>query len=204
MVDLVSIAEAAKRLTAAGDKIDRSGLSHYLKRHAAALPTTKQSGRLTLVDYDALTGHRRAHLGKDLIVKGLASSSLSLADEQQGKLRADRLLAFDRLAKRKVDLILILVAERITAFATVAMRAALEGAAADTAALIVAERGGDAGVIRAVLLDHGRHAGDAMETALKTAGFLNMTEARLQELIALAPGQREPRAQAQPALNASP
>lgn len=61
MVDMdeewVSITEAAARLTAAGDQIDRSTLSRYLKQHAEALPL-QQSGKSNLVDLIALAAHR--------------------------------------------------------------------------------------------------------------------------------------------------
>ena len=53
----VSISEAAKRLTAAGDRVDRSTLSRYLKQHGEALPL-KDSGKSRLVEFGALTAHR--------------------------------------------------------------------------------------------------------------------------------------------------
>ncbi len=53
----VSITEAAARLTQAGDKIDRSSLSRYLKQHSEALPL-KADGKSNLVDFVALIAHR--------------------------------------------------------------------------------------------------------------------------------------------------
>lgn len=53
----ISITEAAARLTQAGDKIDRSSLSRYLKQHSEALPL-KADGKSNLVDFDALIAHR--------------------------------------------------------------------------------------------------------------------------------------------------
>ncbi len=53
----VSITEAAERLTAAGDAVDRSTLSRYLKQHGEALPL-RRSGKSNLVDLTALVAHR--------------------------------------------------------------------------------------------------------------------------------------------------
>jgi hypothetical protein len=53
----VSITEAASRLTEAGDPIDRSTLSRYLKQHSEALPT-RRAGKAALVDLMALAAHR--------------------------------------------------------------------------------------------------------------------------------------------------
>ena len=38
----VSITDAAKRLSAAGDVVDRSTLSRYVSQHAEALPTRRE------------------------------------------------------------------------------------------------------------------------------------------------------------------
>ena len=53
----VSITEAAARLKAAGDHVDRATLSRYLKQRAEALPI-RENGRSNLVDFDALVAHR--------------------------------------------------------------------------------------------------------------------------------------------------
>jgi len=53
----VSITDAASRLSAAGDVVDRSTLSRYLKQHAEALPL-RRAGQSNLVDLDALQQHR--------------------------------------------------------------------------------------------------------------------------------------------------
>lgn len=55
--DWVSITEAAQRLTAAGDPVDRSTLSRYLKQHGEALPL-QRAGKSNLVDFTALVAHR--------------------------------------------------------------------------------------------------------------------------------------------------
>ncbi|MER8556125.1 hypothetical protein NKJ35_24200 [Mesorhizobium sp. M0136] len=53
----ISITDAAARLSAAGDRIDRSTLSRYLKQHAQALPT-REEGKSHLVEFGALVAHR--------------------------------------------------------------------------------------------------------------------------------------------------
>ncbi len=58
---LVSISDAAARLTALGDKVDRTTLSRYLKQHAATLPLSV-AGRERLVDFEDLVAHRRENI----------------------------------------------------------------------------------------------------------------------------------------------
>lgn len=57
----LSITDAARRLTALGDPVDRSTLSRYLKQHAEALPL-RPGGRSNLVDFGALLAHRRENI----------------------------------------------------------------------------------------------------------------------------------------------
>lgn len=59
--DWISITDAAARLTEAGDRIDRSSLSRYLKQHSEALPL-KPDGRSSLVEYGALVAHRSENI----------------------------------------------------------------------------------------------------------------------------------------------
>ncbi len=57
MEEWISITDAAKRLTAAGDAVDRSTLSRYISQHAEALPT-KRDGKSNLIEFNALAQHR--------------------------------------------------------------------------------------------------------------------------------------------------
>lgn len=57
----ISITDAAERLTKAGDRIDRSSLSRYLKQHSEALPL-RPDGRSTLVEFGALAAHRSENI----------------------------------------------------------------------------------------------------------------------------------------------
>lgn len=65
----ISITEAARRLSASGDPVDRSTLSRYLKQHAEALPL-KPAGKSNLVDYQALRQHR----GENIRLAGRATA----------------------------------------------------------------------------------------------------------------------------------
>ncbi|MBZ9822330.1 hypothetical protein [Mesorhizobium sp. CA4] len=57
----ISITDAAARLTEAGDFVERSTLSRYIKQHAEALPT-RQDGKSNLVEFNALRQHRSENI----------------------------------------------------------------------------------------------------------------------------------------------
>lgn len=57
----ISITDAAKRLTAAGDLVDRSTLSRYVSQHAEALPTTRE-GKSNLIEFGTLAQHRAENI----------------------------------------------------------------------------------------------------------------------------------------------
>ncbi|RWD71686.1 MAG: hypothetical protein EOS37_11050 [Mesorhizobium sp.] len=57
----ISITDAAARLTEAGDFVERSTLSRYIKQHAEALPT-RQDGKSNLVEFGALRQHRSENI----------------------------------------------------------------------------------------------------------------------------------------------
>ncbi len=57
----ISITEAAQRLAASGDHVDRSTLSRYLKQHGEALPI-RAEGKSNLVDFEALVAHRKENI----------------------------------------------------------------------------------------------------------------------------------------------
>ncbi|MEE2953275.1 MAG: hypothetical protein VYD57_18780 [Pseudomonadota bacterium] len=68
----VSITEAAARLSAAGDIVDRSTLSRYVSQHAEALETRRE-GRSNLVEFGALAQHRSENVRLRPIVAGTAA-----------------------------------------------------------------------------------------------------------------------------------
>jgi len=57
----ISITDAAKRLTAAGDVVDRSTLSRYVGQHAEALPTRRE-GKSNLIEFGTLAQHRAENI----------------------------------------------------------------------------------------------------------------------------------------------
>lgn len=61
MEEWLSISDAARRLTDAGDSVTRSSLSRYLDQHAEAL-ATKIDGKKRLVEYGQLLNHRRENI----------------------------------------------------------------------------------------------------------------------------------------------
>jgi hypothetical protein len=61
MEEWISITEAAKRLSATGDVVDRSTLSRYVSQHVEALPT-KREGKSNLVEFATLLQHRSENI----------------------------------------------------------------------------------------------------------------------------------------------
>lgn len=57
----ISITEAARRLSALGDQVERSTLSRYLKQHSEALPL-RVEGKASLVEFSALREHRKENI----------------------------------------------------------------------------------------------------------------------------------------------
>lgn len=63
----VSIADCAKMLTEAGDKIDRSALSRYCDTHGLKVG---KEGRSTLVDFEAVKAHRAGNYQREVMSGG--------------------------------------------------------------------------------------------------------------------------------------
>jgi len=115
--DWISITEAAARLTAAGDPVDRSTLSRYLKQHAEALPL-RPDGKSNLVDFEKLAAHRAENIrlrtgqaamrvpaaGRSYPDPGLARFSGSQVNGAARKANADAELREMDLAERRGQL----------------------------------------------------------------------------------------------------
>ena len=71
----ISIAECARRLTLAGDTIERSALSRYCDTHGLKRGT---EGRAALVDYDEVQAHRAASFTRE-VMSGRAIETPRLA-----------------------------------------------------------------------------------------------------------------------------
>lgn len=57
----ISITDAARRLSAAGDVVDRSSLSRYISQHSDAL-VTRREGKSNLIEFTGLEAHRRENI----------------------------------------------------------------------------------------------------------------------------------------------
>jgi hypothetical protein len=132
--DLVNISDAAERLAALGDKVERSTLSRYVANHAAALAPVRR-GRETLVDFARLREHRGQNI-RLLEVPVVTPAARTKSDSQARKVDAEARLRELELA-RETDKVLL--ADEVTDGAhgaVAAMRAAFDLAINDTAELI--------------------------------------------------------------------
>lgn len=77
----VSISEAAQRLTAMGDQIERSTLSRYIKQHGEAIDV-REDGKARLVEFNNLASHR----GENIRIRPVAP--VSRTGTVQGAVRA--------------------------------------------------------------------------------------------------------------------
>ena len=142
---LVSLTEAARRLTEAGDKVDRSTLSRYVRQHAAAL-SPAQRGKETVVDFERLAAHRRAN--SRISDTTPFDDDVDFGIERAGKTRAERLRIELDLGERQGVLTVIREVENAAHAAVGAMRNALSNAAGDTAEAIAKAVGIEAGTVR--------------------------------------------------------
>lgn len=114
--DWISITEAATRLTADGDRVDRSTLSRYLKQHAEALPL-KPDGKSNLVDFVALVQHRQENIRIRVAPSGAGSAATrptagggagrfsgTQSDGAARKAQADAIMREMDLAERRKEL----------------------------------------------------------------------------------------------------
>lgn len=162
--DWLSITEAAARLTATGDKVDRSTLSRYLKQHAEALPL-KPDGKSNLVEYGALIAHRSENiriralpLGPPGAATQAASSAPTAsrfvgtqADGAARKVNADAEMREMELARRKRQLTPVNEVDKAGRDAVALMMSAFERAIEPEAATAALKNGWDERKIRLVL-----------------------------------------------------
>lgn len=144
---LVSVTEAARRLSELGDKIDRSTLSRYVARYAAALNPSKD-GRETVVNFETLRGHRVQNIRLD--AKPLAGTR-ARSDSQARKLDADARIRELDLAERECKITLRDEVAEAARVAVAAMRAAFDAAVNDTAEQLAHHLAGEPRLIRPAL-----------------------------------------------------
>lgn len=169
----VSITEAAERLTAAGDPIDRSTLSRYLKQHAEALPL-RRAGKANLVDLMALAAHRGENIrirpavvipeagrGRGSVpppVRGRFAGSQS--DGAARKAQADAELREMDLAQRRKQLTPTAEVDQAGRDAVALMQSAFDRAIDTEAATLALKYGWDERMTRAALKGFARRGLD--------------------------------------------
>ncbi|TIQ01426.1 MAG: hypothetical protein E5X61_02605 [Mesorhizobium sp.] len=160
----ISITDAAARLSAAGDRIDRSTLSRYLKQHSEALPT-REEGKSHLVEYGALVAHRGENIRLRNIppVAGLAAGpgspkgrpvsrfAGSQSDGQARKAQADAEMREMDLAQRRGELTPTAEVDKAGRDAIALMQSAFERAIDSEAASLSVKYGWDERVARIAL-----------------------------------------------------
>ncbi|WP_292212740.1 hypothetical protein [Mesorhizobium sp.] len=160
----ISITDAAARLSAAGDRIDRSTLSRYLKQHSEALPT-REEGKSHLVEYGALVAHRGENIRLRNIppVAGLAPGlgnpkgrpvsrfAGSQSDGQARKAQADAEMREMDLAQRRGELTPTAEVDKAGRDAIALMQSAFERAIDSEAASLSVKYGWDERVARIAL-----------------------------------------------------
>lgn len=166
--DWISITEAARRLTAAGDRIDRSSLSRYVKQHSEALPT-KREGRSNLVEFGVLARHRSENVRVDVRLEQPAGGgsgapaaeggqrfSRTQSDGAARKAMADAELREMDLAERRGKLTVTAEVDRAGREALVLMRTAFERAVETEAASLAVRYGWDERIVRLALKSFAR------------------------------------------------
>lgn len=161
----VSITEAAARLTQAGDKIDRSSLSRYLKQHSEALPL-KADGKSNLVDFVALIAHRSENVrlktpAASLTVTGAGQASVphmmasrfkgTQSDGAARKSQAEAELKEMDLAERRSELTIVAEVDQGGRDAIALMQSAFERAIETEAAALSLKYGWDERMARLAL-----------------------------------------------------
>jgi len=158
----ISITDAAARLSAAGDPVDRSTLSRYLKQHAEALPLRRE-GRANLVDFSALAQHR----GENIRIRSAAPASNeappvgkrfagSQSDGAARKAQADAEMRELDLAERRGELTPTAEVDRAGREALVLMTTAFDRAVETEAASLSARFGWDERTVRGALKEFAR------------------------------------------------
>ncbi|MCO5734116.1 hypothetical protein [Rhizobium sp. SSA_523] len=162
--DWISITEAASRLTAVGDRIDRSTLSRYLKQHAEALPL-KPEGKSNLVDYIALVQHRGENIRirapvaaasqpQTAVVHGRLQQPRFVGSQSDGaarKAQADAELKEMDLAERRLELTPVGEVDQAGRDAVAMMQSAFERAIESEAQMLSLKYGWDERIVRLAL-----------------------------------------------------
>lgn len=157
----ISITDAAARLSAAGDSVDRSTLSRYLKQHAEALPL-RRDGKSNLVEFGALAAHRAENVRLRKSAPLLASSPATApgllrrftgtqSDGAARKMQAEAEMREMDLAERRGELTLVAEVDKGARDAVALMQSAFDRAIDSEAAAASVRYGWDERIARLVL-----------------------------------------------------
>ena len=184
----VSITEAAARLTAAGDAIERSALSRYVSQHGEAL-ATRRDGKANLIEFGALMAHRteNVRLRKPTLplVAGAPTGSAkptrfagSQSDGAARKAQADAEMREMDLAERRGELTLVDEVDKAGRDAVALMQSAFDRAIDTEAATASVKYGWDERLVRLVLKGFARKGADVFHS--ETLKYLDgLARARL-------------------------
>jgi len=170
----ISITDAAARLTAAGDSVDRSSLSRYISQHGEAL-ATRREGKANLVEFGALAAHRaeNVRLRKPVatLVTGPATAPQkparfagSQSDGAARKMQADAELREMDLAERRGELTIAAEVDKAGRDAVALMQSAFDRAIDTEAATASVKYGWDERVVRLVLKAFARKGVDVFHS----------------------------------------
>lgn len=170
----ISITDAAKRLSDAGDKVDRSSLSRYLSQHSEALPL-KRDGKSNLVEFGALSAHR----AENVRLRKLVPTTIAAPGATQGrrfpgsqsdgiarKANADAEMREMDLAERRGQLTIVGEVDKAGRDAIALMRSAFERAVEGEAATASVKYGWDERIARLVLKGFARKGVDVFHTEM--------------------------------------
>ena len=167
----ISITDAAERLSKAGDSVDRSTLSRYLKQHAEALPL-RRDGKSNLVEFGALAAHRAENVrlrkpgpstepqGGATGGGGVSRFKGSLSDGAARKAQADAEMREMDLAERRGELTLVAEVDKGARDAIALMLSAFDRAIDTEAASASVKYGWDERIARLVLKGFARKGTD--------------------------------------------
>ncbi len=160
--DWISISEAAGRLTAMGDPVERSTLSRYLKQHSEAIEL-RDDGKARLVEFNTLVAHRNENIRirvappttRTVAAQGNFNPaprfSGSQSDGAARKAQADAELREMDLAERRKTLTKVSEVDRAGRDAVALMQSAFERALETEAANASVKYGFDERATRLVL-----------------------------------------------------
>jgi hypothetical protein len=187
----LSITVAAERLTAAGDAVDRSTLSRYVKQHSEALPQRRE-GKSNLVEFAALAAHRVENVRLRKPVPSFSSTASptgpsaqqtmrlfpgSQSDGAARKAQADAGIRELDLAERVGELTIVSEVDKSGRDAIALMQSAFERAIEGEASAASVKYGWDERIARIVLKAFARKGVEVFHTeVLKYLDAINRVE----------------------------